>query len=285
MVSWVAGGGVASAVQPDCSRTKYRPRTVQAIPIPPQEMRDLIGGVPPDAFDNPTGEPVYPQFELERRHVFDFGSGCGRIARQLMQQREPVASYVGVDIHRGMVRWCQKNFSPVDGRFRFLHHDISHPTFNPGRRKPDVAPLPGATASVDTAFAVSVFTHIIEANVKHCLREMSRILMEGGSLLSTWFFFDRSNFPMLQTSQHALYINTVDVTNAVLYDPDWVRSAAREVGLTITRIDPPDIRGFHWWVLLTKTSNVEQEALMPADDAPVGHHPAPVGPARPHAVD
>ena len=57
------------------------------LPMPPREMRVLVGPQDEQDFDNPTGRPVYPGLPPEAyRSVLDFGCGCGRVARQLIQQ-------------------------------------------------------------------------------------------------------------------------------------------------------------------------------------------------------
>jgi trans-aconitate methyltransferase len=76
-------------------------------------MRDLIGGSGPERFDNPIGEPVYDYLPPEAYGaVFDFGCGCGRVARQLIQQQPRPQRYLGVDLHAGMVEWCRRELAP-----------------------------------------------------------------------------------------------------------------------------------------------------------------------------
>jgi hypothetical protein len=76
--------------------------------------------------------------------VFDFGCGCGRIARQLMQQSPRPQRYVGIDLHRGMIEWCRENLAPHAPGFEFQHHDVFNPGLNPGTdmRPPRTRPFP-----------------------------------------------------------------------------------------------------------------------------------------------
>ena len=145
------------------------------LPIPPEEMRGLVGPTDPAFFDNPNGKMLYP--DESTGDVFDFGCGCGRLARQLIQQRPQPRSYVGIDLHAGMIRWCQANLrSP---QFRFEHHDVFNPGFNPGD-KPQRVDLPAEDSSCDLVIAHSVFTHILEDSALHYLAECARILRSGG---------------------------------------------------------------------------------------------------------
>src|SRR5688572_6167030 len=113
-------------------------------PIPPPEMRALVGPTDEASFDNPTGAPIWTDLgDRVSGTVFDFGSGCGRLARRLMQQHRPPEAYLGVDLHRGMVEWCRQHLASENGAFRFEHHDVYEPGFNPtGRPTNDPLGLP-----------------------------------------------------------------------------------------------------------------------------------------------
>src|ERR1035438_4553545 len=103
----------------------------EVLPLPPFEMRQLIGLTDEAAFDNPTGTSVVPNIAVDYYNsVFDFGCGCGRIARKLLQQKPRPRRYLGIDLHAGMVNWCQQNLSPYDRAFEFQHHDIFNAGFN-----------------------------------------------------------------------------------------------------------------------------------------------------------
>ena len=56
-------------------------KSESALPIPPFEMRQLVGPTDVAAFENPTGTPIL-QVPVERfDSVLDFGCGWGRFAR------------------------------------------------------------------------------------------------------------------------------------------------------------------------------------------------------------
>ena len=248
-----------------------------ALPLPPVEMRELVGPTDPAAFDNPSGVLVYPYLPAEQYDaVLDFGCGCGRIARQLIQQRPRPRRYLGLDLHRGMIDWCRSNLSPHAAGFEFVHHDIANRGFNPGPGKPEVAPFPAEDASFTLVQAWSVFTHLLEPHASYYLREAARVLRPGGVAHTTWFLFDKRDLPMMQDFQNALYINYVDPSNAVIFDREWVRRETAAVGLTIFSIIPPSIRGFHWVLLMAPADDGRDEVVFPPDEAPFGRAPPPV---------
>jgi tRNA (mo5U34)-methyltransferase len=239
-------------------------------PIPPLGMREMVGPTDIAAFDNPSGADVFPDLpEQAYESVFDFGCGCGRLARQMIQQTTPPRRYLGVDLHPAMITWCQKNLTPHAPQFEFVHHDVEHPTRNPGDGKSRTRRFPAEDRSSTLVIAHSVFTHLIQADAEFYMAEVARILAPSGVFVSTWFLFDKALFPMMQDFQHALYINELDPSNAVIFDRDWLREVAGRNGLTIYAASPPEVRGFHWSIRMTPRRAEVEEVTLPEDEAPV----------------
>ncbi len=247
------------------------------LPFPPEAYRRLVGPTELRFFDNPDGKPVFAEFPPEAcASVLDFGCGCGRLARQFLQQRPPPRHYLGIDRHAGMIDWCQSNLAPAGRGFAFRHHDAFHPHLNPGGAK-DPLPFPAGERSMSLVIAWSVFTHLLEAEATFYLGETARVLADDGAALTTWFLFDKRDFPMMQAFQNALFINTIDPTNAVIFDFAWLRERMHEAGLVMTRILPPAVRGFQWVLELRRQAPGRVEQAFPADLAPVGVVRAPLG--------
>jgi SAM-dependent methyltransferase len=226
-------------------------------PLPPLEMRAIVGQTDPEVFDNPTGGPILDHFVLPAHFydaVFDFGCGCGRQARQLLLQRPRPRHYVGIDIHHGMVEWCRQNLSPFDPNFQFLHHDVYSPTYAPGNRHRLAEAFPVEDGAFSLVLAHSVFTHLYQAQAEYYLREVARILRPDGLAYTSWFFFDRTSCPFLTEGQHCLFANEIDPTQAVLYEREWLIDAVRRVGLSVQRTEPPAVPGHQWTVFLTPRS-------------------------------
>lgn len=242
-------------------------------------MRKLVGPYQPEAFDNPTGGLVYPDLEPRLyESVFDLGCGCGRVARQMMLQSTQPRRYVGIDPHRGMIEWCRANLSPLAPQFEFLHHDVFNASFNPGD-KPWILPFPVADQSASLVNAHSVFTHLTQDQAHAYLHESARVLSPDGVLRSTWFLFDRSDFPMLQEDMAALYVAYQDPSAAVIFDRAWVRRVAGEAELVIFDVAPPSIRGFQWTLLMAPEARGLAEVELPRDEAEIGVARPPLMPA------
>src|SRR3954470_8669207 len=207
-----------------------------SLPLPPLEMRELVGPTDEAAFGHPSGDLAFPYLPRGAyRHVFDFGCGCGRVARQLMQQRFTPEKYIGIDAHRGMIKWCQENLKPHAPNFEFVHHDVFNGYFNP-RQSPDVKPFPVPDRWATLVNAYSVFTHLTQREAEFYLDEVRRILAPDGVFHSTWFLFDKREFPMLQRNASGLYVSYEQPSAAVLFDRAWLQDWASQAGLVITYV-------------------------------------------------
>jgi SAM-dependent methyltransferase len=95
----------------------------------------------------------------------DFGCGSGRVARHIAAIKS--IQLTGVDVDPRGVKWCARN---LRGDFREI------------AREP---PLPFPDRAFDVIYAISVVTHLDEATQLCWLRELRRVLREGGMLLAS----------------------------------------------------------------------------------------------------
>ena len=254
---------LATDISPDGAMT--------GLPIPPMEMRVIVGPTDTRAFDNPEGSLVYPYVAAEKyESVFDFGCGCGRVARQLIQQRVPPDRYVGVDLHKGMIDWAQNNLAPVARGFEFLHHDVYNLLLNPSGTVPPVCPFPVGDHEFTFVHALSVFTHLTQMQTEYYLPEVARILRSDGVFLGSWFLFDKTFVPFLGEDLSALYASYADPSAAVLFDRGWMEDLARTCGLVVSHVIPPHVRGHQWTVLMQPLASGANWAEWPTDESPIG---------------
>jgi SAM-dependent methyltransferase len=232
------------------------------------ELRRLVGPTDTESFDNPSGAPLFGLGPETYESVFDFGCGCGRTARQLILQTSRPRRYVGVDVHKGMIEWCQRNLTPADPQFRFLHHDVYAHSYAPGNRLRLSEPFPVADREVTLFIASSVFTHLYLCQAEYYLSEVARVLRPGGTALTTWFFFDRDSFPFLSEGPYSLYAGERDPTQAVIFDRRWFLDTVRRLGLGVRSARHPPVGGHQWAVFLGRREDV------PADDFPLGEQDA-----------
>jgi len=113
--------------------------------------------------------------------VLDLGCGCGKMARFFYLN--PKLRYIGLDIFKPSILWCQKAFENVP-RFRFEHLDVRSKLYNPqGSLDGATVKLPVLDSSVDMIICGSLFTHLLEPEFYHYMSEITRILNSQGTAL------------------------------------------------------------------------------------------------------
>jgi SAM-dependent methyltransferase len=266
---------------PNWKLPRLQRRGDSELPVPPPEMRALVGPTEVAAFENLSGDLVYPYLDsVAYRSVFDFGCGCGRVARQLIQQREQPERYLGVDLHGGMIRWCQEHLTPQAAQFEFMHHDVFDDHFNPGEDKPRIAPFPANAGEFTLVNALSVFTHLTEDQVPHYLREAARVLSGEGVVHASFFLLDKRAFPFMQPHTNALYVSWEHPSAAVVFDRSWILDSARAAGLTVVAAHIPSMRGYQWVLEMRHSRPGLAEAELPPDLGPLGEVTIPPMPAN-----
>ncbi|MEM6794707.1 MAG: class I SAM-dependent methyltransferase [Acidobacteriota bacterium] len=221
------------------------------LPFPPLELRTIVGPTETDVFDNPSGERIWGDLDIDGlepgeayRRIFDFGCGCGRNARQLLLQSEPPERYVGIDVHPGMIRWCQENLERPGVEVLFDHHDVWSPTYAPGNTRRDTLPIRQYGSDFTMVNAHSVFTHLYERQTEFYLEECLRMIGERGVLRTTWFFFNREWFPVLSEQQNTLFVNDHDPSQAVYYDWGYFLRLIRRLKLRVAHVNWTLLPGF-----------------------------------------
>lgn len=167
-----------------------RDRSSAGEPLPPRHLAFVGGG----DFER-TGREFLDLFVRlgglrPDADVLDMGCGIGRMAIPLAGHLEG-GSYRGFDVGKEMIRWCQKNITPRHPRFQFLWAPIYNQKYNPfGDVDAGEFRFPYEDDSFDFIFATSLFTHLVEDEVRHYLAEAARVLRPGGSCFLTFFLLD-----------------------------------------------------------------------------------------------
>jgi SAM-dependent methyltransferase len=154
-----------------------RPKaTPDGLPLPPARLRVRVAGKADPAWFFESGRrsadtvgAALARQGVDLDHVtrlLDFGCGCGRVVRHWEAVRS--TEFHGCDRDSEAVRWCADNL-----RFaRFAAHGAA-------------PPLPYADDFFAAACAVSVFTHLPEADQRLWVDELARALAPGALLVLT----------------------------------------------------------------------------------------------------
>lgn len=174
--------------------------------------------------------------------MLDVGSGTGRMARPLTRYLTE-GHYDGLDVVGPSVAWCRRAYRRHP-RFRFHHADNHNAVYNPqGSARASAYAFPFPDAAFDFVCLVSVFTHMLPADMSRYLSEIVRVLRPGGRCFITYFLLNAATRAAIDagasrfTFRHPLDGCRVDVAEipeaVVAYDEARVRAMYDERGLAL----------------------------------------------------
>lgn len=181
--------------------------------------------------------------------VLDIGCGIGRMARPLAGYLADHGGYDGFDVSREGIEWCRRHYRGLAVPFRFDHADVANALYNPGGgAAASEFRFPYPDEGFDFAFAISVFTHLVQDDAANYLAEAARVLRPGGRLLSTWFVLDsearaqvgagKAAFELSRRDSDTSAMSAGTPEEAIAFDEGWVRERFAEHGLAIGRLWP-----------------------------------------------
>jgi ubiquinone/menaquinone biosynthesis C-methylase UbiE len=189
--------------------------------------------------------------------IVDLGCGIGRDAFQLLDYLDGPGRYIGVDVTRDSIVWAQRAITPKYPRFTFHHLDAYSELYNPfGAKATTECRLPVEDAAADRVVLASVFTHLLEDEVRHYLREFRRVLKPNGMAYASFFLYTpealqaaklRGNTAWAATFEHVLgdgvYGNDPTYPRgAVAYTDAAMQRMLAASGMRLVR---PYLKG--WW--------------------------------------
>jgi len=161
--------------------------------LPPWPLRLAVGS--PADFEVTGAEfAAYLKLlgRLEPHHsLLDIGCGCGMMALQLRNYLSPAGRYVGMDIDRRAIAWCQAHITPQYPNFVFYQADLENPRYTAqGGQSAASYRFPHPDADFDVILLKSVFTHMRPDDVENYLNEITRLLKPSGCCLATFFLLN-----------------------------------------------------------------------------------------------
>lgn len=212
--------------------------------LPPWWLRD-VGGSDFKA----TGEEFLRLFiqvgglQPDER-VLEIGCGSGRMAIPLTGYMSRAGLYVGMDITRPTIVWCQRHISRRYPNFHFLHADLYNKRYNPtGRYHARDYTFPFKNQSFDFIFLTSVFTHMLPEDTAHYLRQIARMLHQDGRAFFTFFLLNDEQQRLAKQGRNDIHFDygpgfyrtrdPIVPESAVAYDESYILDMLAECGLAL----------------------------------------------------
>jgi len=168
--------------------------------------------------------------------VLDIGCGPGRLAVGIVDRLGIIEAYRGLDVDRRVIDWSTRYITTDHPTFQFLHLDVSNPRYNPGGRS-----LNGGVSFGfrDERFSIiylySVFSHMVERDVRIYLKEIARLLAPEGRIFMTGFI--EENVPEMTANPDEYGRDWKGPLHQVRFERDFFESMLDESGLSVDRFD------------------------------------------------
>jgi SAM-dependent methyltransferase len=164
--------------------------------------------------------------------ILDIGCGVGRLPIGLLARGAAFAFYLGIDVAKDRVEWCANNLAPRDPRLHYQAFDMHNARYNPGGQGAlDLAVPPG---SIDIVYVYSVFSHLIEADIRTYLDLIAKVLRPAGVGFVTMFVADGVP-PMTENPAGFGPCEWSGPLHCVLYNRGYWYAMVEAAGLKILR--------------------------------------------------
>jgi SAM-dependent methyltransferase len=163
--------------------------------------------------------------------LLDVGCGPGRLAVGILRRVGEIAVYRGVDVDSVAIRWCERHIARDHPSFRFELLDVANPRYNP--RGGAAARLPFDDASFDVVYLYSVFSHMLDGDVRAYLREFGRLLAPGGRVFLTAFV--EEGVAPVEENPPGYRRAWSGPLHCVRYDREYFERLVAEAGLRVER--------------------------------------------------
>jgi SAM-dependent methyltransferase len=152
--------------------------------------------------------------------------------------------YTGMDIDLKAVRWCQRHITSRNPNFRFYHADLWSKSYNPnGQLAARNYRFPHEDHAFDLIILTSIFTHLLEEDLRHYLEELSRLLDSEGTVYASFFTYRSRQEAIEGTGRHPVkfpcYHGRFAVASdeypekAVAYDESFLMEMLRAAGFEL----------------------------------------------------
>jgi ubiquinone/menaquinone biosynthesis C-methylase UbiE len=168
--------------------------------------------------------------------LVEIGSGQGRLAIGMVR-RFPSARYLGLDVSKRSVDWCQRHIERRHPSYRFQYLHVLNALYNPsGEPLTSAFRLPVEDASADAVYLWGVVTNMEPEHFPLYAREIARMLRKGRRMFLTANVED--NVPTVTINpENYTSFKCSGPLHIVRYEKNYFIDVFRQVGLSLTDLD------------------------------------------------
>lgn len=123
----------------------------------------------------------------ENNVILDVGCGTGLLGISSEPFLGEHGRYIGIDVAKQDIDFCRGHYR--SSKFSFFHLDVNNPAYTP-HQKTERLKWDVNSHSVDLVTALSVWTHLNEADARFYIGEVNRVLKPSGKAIITFFLLD-----------------------------------------------------------------------------------------------
>jgi ubiquinone/menaquinone biosynthesis C-methylase UbiE len=178
--------------------------------------------------------------------ILDIGCGIGRIAIPLTTFLNKNGHYDGFDIVKNGIEWCKKNITSKFPNFEFLYVPLSNDLYNLNTTsRSALFKYPYDDSKYDLVIATSVFTHMMPEDTENYIREIYRVLKQGGKCYCTFFLLNNASVTSMNENpdfcfpykygDYSLMNNKVKEAN-VAYEETYIQNLFVSYGFSVSKV-------------------------------------------------
>jgi SAM-dependent methyltransferase len=173
-------------------------------------------------------------------NILDIGCGTGLLGISAEPFTADGGHYTGIDVMTEDVSFCKRHYRMAN--YNFIHFDVANPSYASSQSQ-EQKPWPIADESQNLVTALSVWTHLNEADAIFYFKEIQRVLKKGEKAIITFFLLDEDYKESLKrrTNQIGRFHNTAQnswIFNLSAYDSQdwlttiWAKNPEDAIGIT-----------------------------------------------------
>lgn len=126
--------------------------------------------------------------EGQKPNILDVGCGTGLLGIAAQPFVDSGGQYTGIDVMQKDIDFCKSNYPSKT--HQFIHFNVANPMYAANQQQA-LKPWPIADTSQNMVVALSVWTHLSEADALFYFEEINRVLVQGGKAIVTFFYADK----------------------------------------------------------------------------------------------